>query len=278
MQHAFRAGRAGHGEDARPVQRRLARQESSHVGNPHQAVPEVFGAVDAEEDQGVLGRKRENAAAVESDAGAAGEEGVQGERAGKIAQGALGVQLHDGVRALAQKKKLAGNFSGGGRREGNLGGKTAILHDARGARNVAVVHEEVEIAVLAEAGVAEGLRRKHRAFDRDALDALGRETPGEQEELRGHEKCEEEMRAARLQQALADSGGQIGERCGFVQRASQKREDTVFAGPSEKRGPACRVLHKFADTREVALRRGAEAEQFPLCGSRALCGCDHFLL
>src|ERR1700687_5848617 len=88
-----------------------------------------------------------------------------GKAAGEIAQRKLVVKFKEQVRTWLREKILAGNFSGVDGGKGDCRDEACCHHEFRGAANVPLTNEEIEITVAAHRGVAVRPDREDRTFD-----------------------------------------------------------------------------------------------------------------
>src|ERR1700687_2518371 len=94
-----------------------------------------------------------------------------GKAAGEIAQRKLVVKFKEQVRTWLREKILAGNFSGVDGCKGHCRDEARCDHEFRGAANVPLTNEEIEVAVAAHRGVAVGPDREDRTFDNQCADS-----------------------------------------------------------------------------------------------------------
>jgi len=84
---------------------------------------------------------------------------------GKITQREIVVQLDEEFRIRLGKKILAGNFPGVDSAEGDSRQKAASAHQFRGAANILLWNQQVQVAVAAHCRIAVGPYRQDRPFD-----------------------------------------------------------------------------------------------------------------
>lgn len=108
--HAFGASLLRGETDALPVKLGMAMDDSGNVGDPHQAFPEMFCAVNGDEDELVFEREGRDAAAVDGYEREALKEIFDRKRAREIAQRTFRVQFDQRGGERAAERVLAGSF------------------------------------------------------------------------------------------------------------------------------------------------------------------------
>jgi hypothetical protein len=100
------------------------------------------------------------------------EKSLEGEPAGKIAQGEIVVQLDEKFRIRVGKKILAWDFPGIDSAERNCGLVTSGDHQFRGPANIALANKQIQVAIGAHRRVAIRLHREHWPFYDKGTDSL----------------------------------------------------------------------------------------------------------
>src|SRR5215470_11212428 len=93
----------------RPIQRRSARSHGGYVCHPHEPLPEMLCAVNANQNKFILRGKRRDTISVERDGRASRKIVFHRERLGKVTEGVLCVKLNKQPRSWLHEKILAGN-------------------------------------------------------------------------------------------------------------------------------------------------------------------------
>src|ERR1700730_1042327 len=113
----------------------------------------MFGGVNGNQDELILDGESGDLVAVNAHRLASREEFFDGEPAGEVAHGALGVQLDKKGRCDSSKNILPRNFFGTDGLDRNFGFVASRNHYLSGATNVFLAHDAVEIAILPGARV-----------------------------------------------------------------------------------------------------------------------------
>ena len=185
----------GGGEEFFPVEV-LAGDEGGDVGDVNEPFPEMFGAVNGDKYEFVFERESRDGVAVKRDLDLPAEELLDGKRPGMVAEGFLGMQLNEKFGAGMAKDVFAGNFLRLNRSDGNARFVAESEHQFGGAKDVAIANDEIEIAILTEAGVGIAALRENRAFDHQSFDLRAGEIPKEAKHLRGEIQSKESLTAA----------------------------------------------------------------------------------
>src|SRR5580693_993957 len=130
----------------------------------------MFCTVDANQDQLIFDGKRWGFASIERHANLTREEFLDREPAWKIAQREIVVQFHEQLRLRPTEKILAWDFAGVDGAKRNLRTVTRGDHQLRGATNVALANEKIEVAIATHSGITVSLNREHWPFHDQRFD------------------------------------------------------------------------------------------------------------
>ncbi len=151
----------------------------------------MFCAVDANQHKFVFHGKSGNFVGIESHTDLPSEKFLKGEPAGKIAQRSVVVQLDDEFRIRHGEKILAGNFSGVNGAERDRRHEAEGAHHFRGAANVLLTNEQVQVAIGAHRRVTIGLHRQYWPFYDQSANSFRGEAIEDAKKLRSQSQCEE---------------------------------------------------------------------------------------
>ena len=148
-----------------PIQPLTSHDHRRHVRDPHQSLPKMLGAVNADQDEFILFRQRRNPVAIQPNSRSPREIIFHRQGPRKITESPLSVQLHEQPGSGLQEQIFAGNLSGFHRLNRHIRFIAAIDQNAGRRKQVPRPNEEIEIDVLPEARIAVCSNGKHRALD-----------------------------------------------------------------------------------------------------------------
>src|SRR5260370_26132315 len=154
VKYAFRSHDSRRIGNALPIDTRLPRHQSGNVRNPHQALPKVFGSVDADQHEFIFHGQCRRLAAIQRNTDLARKKILKWKPARKIAQRDVVVQLDDEFRIRLREKILARNFPGVDGAKPAGGYEVCCTHQFRGTANIPLANKQVPVAVPAQRRVA----------------------------------------------------------------------------------------------------------------------------
>src|SRR5207245_6968849 len=107
----------------------------------------------------------------------------EGKPAREITQGVIVVEFEQFFSIPPAKKVLAGDFPGVDRADGNFWLVAGIDHQFCGAANIALAHEQIQVAIAAHRWLAVGPHRKDRPLDHQHTDFFRGESLEKTEQL-----------------------------------------------------------------------------------------------
>jgi hypothetical protein len=160
-------------------------------------------AVNRNQHEFIFGRESGNFMRIDGDPHLPTEKAFQGKRPGMVAKGQLGVKLNQQLRARLPENILTRNLFRLDCCRRNSRFISEADHQFRRTQNVRIAQNQIEIAVLAQPGIAIATRRKDRPLDDQRFDTSRGEGIEYSEHLRGQIQGEHGVEAGPVAEFLA---------------------------------------------------------------------------